>query len=162
MSNPRNNGTVIGRLASDPRHFTNQDGSKKVVFTIMADRNWTNAQNERQADGIPVEAFVRAVTQGLGPYSNIHKGDLVAVNTSLRMDRYTRNGDQVFDLKVIAEDITFLESKAVTQARLADRVVAAEAENKAAALAAVPAAQPAVAAVVTTSAVDEQLPFQAA
>ena len=107
MSNPRNNGTVIGRLASDPRHFTNQDGSKKVVFTIMADRNWTNAQNERQADGIPVEAFVRAATQGLGPYANIHKGDLVAVNTSLRMDRYTRNGEPVFDLKVIAEDITF-------------------------------------------------------
>ena len=160
MSNPRNNGTVIGRLASDPRHFTNQDGSKKVVFTIMADRNWTNAQNERQADGIPVEAFVRAATQGLGPYSNIHKGDLVAVNTSLRMDRYTRNGEPVFDLKVIAEDITFLESKAVTHARLAERVVAAETVNKAAQAAdGTPTVQPAV---VTAGAVDEQLPFQAA
>lgn len=161
MSNPRNNGTVIGRLANDPKVFENKDGSKKVLLTIFADRNYTNAQNERQSDGIPVEAFVRSQTQGLGPYSNIHKGDLVAVGYTLRMDRYSKNGEQVFDLKVTAEDITFLEPRSVTQARLAERVVTAEAENQAIrrepALAAVAATQPAAASAVQ----DEQLPFGA-
>ncbi|PUB32542.1 single-stranded DNA-binding protein [Promicromonospora sp. AC04] len=161
MSNPRNNGTVVGRLANDPKVFENKDGSKKVLFTVFADRNYTNAQNERQSDGIPVEAFVRSQTQGLGPYSNIHKGDLVAVGYTLRMDRYSKNGEQIFDLKVTAEDITFLEPRSVTQARLAERVVTAEAENQAIrrepALAVAPAAQPAAASAVQ----DEQLPFGA-
>ncbi|MFD2794590.1 single-stranded DNA-binding protein [Promicromonospora vindobonensis] len=159
MSNPRNNGTVIGRLANDPKVFENKDGSKKVLLTIFADRNYTNAQNERPSDAIPVEAFVRSQTQGLGPYSNIHKGDQVAIGYTLRMDRYSKNGEQVFDLKVTAEDITFLEPRSVTQARLAERVVNAEAQNQAARQdqvhVAAAAAQPA-----TSSAVqDEQLPF---
>ncbi|WP_093802215.1 single-stranded DNA-binding protein [Streptomyces sp. Wb2n-11] len=158
MSNPRNNGQLIGRLANDPKVFENKDGSKKVLFTVFADRAYTNAQNQRDSDAVPVEAFVRAQTQGLGPYSNIHKGDLVAVGYMLRMDRYSKNGEQVFDLKVISEDITFLESRSVTQARLNERVRAAEAQNQALQTPAAPvvAAAPAVAHV---SAVDEQLPF---
>ena len=141
MSNPRNSGTVVGRLANDPKVFENKDGSKKVLFTVYADRNYTNAQNERGSDGVPVEAFVRAQTQGLGPYANIHKGDLVAVGYALRMDRYVKNGNEVYELKVSAVDITFLEPKSVTQARLAERVAKAEQENTAARAAAPAQAQ---------------------
>ncbi|MEU6261829.1 single-stranded DNA-binding protein [Saccharopolyspora shandongensis] len=159
MSNPRNNGQLIGRLARDPKVFENKDGSKKVLFTIFADRNYTNTKNERPSDGIPVEAFVRAQTQGLGPYSNIHRGDLVAVGYALRMDRYTKNGAEVFELKVISEDITFLEPRLVTQARMNERVQAAEAQNQALqaqASASAPVAQPAAA---MSAVQDEQLPF---
>lgn len=131
MSNPRNIGQLIGRLARDPKVFENQDGSKKVVFTVFADRNYVNGQNERQSDAIPVEAFVRAQAQGLGPYANIHKGDLVAIGYALRMDRYVKSGADVFDLKVIVEEVTFLESRTVTQGRLEERVQAAEAQNQA-------------------------------
>ncbi|MFG3403688.1 single-stranded DNA-binding protein [Streptomyces sp. NPDC048142] len=162
MSNPRNNGQLIGRLANDPKVFENKDGSKKVLFTVFTDRAYTNAQNQRDSDAVPVEAFVRAQTQGLGPYANIHKGDLVAVGYTLRMDRYSRGGEQVFDLKVISEDITFLEPRSVTQARLNERVQNAEARNQdlqAQAPAPVEVAAPAVA---RASAVDEQLPFPTA
>ncbi|MEU7317457.1 single-stranded DNA-binding protein [Streptomyces sp. NPDC007083] len=130
MSNPRNKGQLIGRLANDPKVFKNKDGSSKVLFTVYADRNYTNAQNQRDSDAIPVEAFVRARTQGLGPYANIHKGDLVAMDHTLRMNRYTKNDEEVFDLKVIAESITFLEPRSVTQARVHERVQAAEAQNR--------------------------------
>ncbi|MGW5929334.1 single-stranded DNA-binding protein [Streptomyces anulatus] len=159
MSNPRNNGQLIGRLAHDPKVFENKDGSKKILFTVFTDRAYTNAQSQRDSDAVPVEAFVRAQTQGLGPYSNIHKGDLVAVGFSLRMDRYTKNSEPVFDLKVISEGITFLEPRSVTQARLNERVQSAEAQNLALqgqAPAPVVAAGPAVA---HASTVDEQLPF---
>ncbi|MER6520023.1 single-stranded DNA-binding protein [Streptomyces sp. NPDC001553] len=161
MSNPRNNGQLIGRLANDPKVFDNKDGSKKVLFTVFTDRAYTNAQNQRDSDAVPVEAFVRAQTLGSGPYANIHKGDLVAVAYTLRMDRYSKGGEQVFDLKVISEDITFLEPRSVTQARLNERVQNAEARSMALqAQAPVPvvAAAPAVA---HDRAVDEQLPFQA-
>ncbi|MFD9601998.1 single-stranded DNA-binding protein [Streptomyces sp. NPDC059970] len=160
MSNPRNIGTIVGRLANDPKVFENKDGSKKVLFTIFADRNYANAQNQRDSDAVPVEAFVRAQTQGLGPYSNIHKGDLVAVGYTLRMDRYAKNGEQVFDLKVVSEDITFLEPRSVTQARLNERVQAAEAQNAAVKQAqAVPVAAAAPAVAHASAVRDEQLPF---
>ncbi|MFI8089121.1 single-stranded DNA-binding protein [Streptomyces sp. NPDC086080] len=158
MSNPRNNGQLIGRLANDPKVFENKDGSKKVLFTVFTDRAYTNAQNQRDSDAVPVEAFVRAQTQGLGPYANIHKGDLVAVGFTLRMDRYSKNGEPVFDLKVISEDITFLEPRSVTQARLNERVQNAEAQNQALQAQAAPVAA-AAPAVAHASAVDEQLPF---
>ncbi|MFD7853523.1 single-stranded DNA-binding protein [Streptomyces microflavus] len=160
-SNPRNNGTIVGRLANDPKVFENKDGSKKVLFTLYVDRNFTNAQNQRDSDAVPVEAFVRAQAQGLGPYANIHRGDLVAIGYTLRMDRYSKNGEPVFDLKVISEDISFLEPRSVTQARLHERVQSAEAQNhtlQAQAQGSTPvgAAAPAV---VHASAVREQLPF---
>jgi single-strand DNA-binding protein len=160
MSNPRNHGVIIGRLANDPVVFTNSDDSKNVKFTVFADRNFTNKDGERDADALPVEAFVRSSTNGTGPFANIHKGDLVAVQHTLRMDRYTRKtGEVVYELKAQVEDITFLEPRSVTQARLAERVQSAERANTAA-KAAVPAA---VAAAPMASAVaapsDEQLPF---
>ncbi|MFJ5071708.1 single-stranded DNA-binding protein [Kitasatospora sp. NPDC088556] len=162
MANPRNNGQLIGRLANDPKVFTNKDGSKKVLFTVFTDRAYTNAANQRDSDAVPVEAFVRAQTQGAGPYDNIHKGDLVAVGFTLRMDRYSKGGEQVFDLKVISEDITFLEPRSVTQARLNERVQNAEAQNQAL-QAQAPTPVVAVApAVAYASAVDEQLPFPTA
>ncbi|MGW6605599.1 single-stranded DNA-binding protein [Streptomyces sp. NPDC055036] len=160
MSNLRNNGNIIGRAADDPRIFENRDGSKTVFFTIFAKRDYKNGQNVR-ADPIPFQAFVRAETQGLGPYSNIHKGDQVAVGYTLRMDHYYKNGEEVFDLKVIAESIAFLESRTVTQARLNGRVQAAEAQNQAIQqkqAAPVAAAAPAIAHASAVQ--DEQLPFQ--
>ncbi|MFB7918937.1 single-stranded DNA-binding protein [Streptomyces sp. NPDC056061] len=151
MSNPRNNGNLLGRLANDPKVFKNRDGSKKVMFTVFADRNFTNAAGERQSDAIPVEAFVRATTPGTGPFDNIHKGDLVALSTSLRMDHYTKNGSEVFDVKVVVEGITFVEPRSVTQARLSERVRDAEAQNRA-----LHAQAPAA---VASAVQDEQFPF---
>lgn len=64
MSNPLNHGHITGRLAKDPKVFNNDDGSKKVLFTIMVDRNYKNGAGEREADAVPVEAFVSARIEG--------------------------------------------------------------------------------------------------
>ncbi|MGW2986461.1 single-stranded DNA-binding protein [Streptomyces goshikiensis] len=160
MANPRNNGQLIGRLANDPQCFDNKDGSKKVLFTVFTDRAYTNAQNQRDSDAVPVEAFVRAQTQGAGPYANIHKGDLVAINYTLRMDRYTKGGELVFNLKVVSEEITYLESRSVTQARLNERVKNAEARSQALqAQAPTPVAAVAPAVAYASAVGGEQLPF---
>lgn len=153
MSNPVNHAVVTGRLAADPTVFTNQkDGSKKVLFTVMAKQARPSAQGERNADAVPVEAFVRGDVQGTGPYENIHKGDLVSVDLWLRQDHYVnRKGVEVYELKANVQDITFLESKTVTSKRLQERVQAAESENQAYKQAPVAQAAPAQ---------DEQLPFQ--
>lgn len=161
MSNPRNSGTVIGRLTKDPVVFTNQDGSKKVAFTLMSDHDYTDAQGNRGADAVPVEAFVRATTNGTGPFASIHKGDLVVVAVKLKQDRYQKNGVEVFELKAVVQSITFLEPRSVTQARVSERVAAAEAQNQALQTQVQDPAPAAVAApAVATSAVQsEELPF---
>ena len=142
MTNPANNVGTIGRLASDPKVFENQDGSKKVLFTVYADRNYTDRNGKRGSDALPFEAFVPAKVPGIGPYANVHKGDLVAVSSVLRMDNYTdeATGREVFKLKIISEDIKFLESKVATTQRLSDRLAEAQAQVAAQNQAQVPAA----------------------
>lgn len=122
MANPANNGTVIGRLASDPTIFTNSDGSKSVHLTVFANRTYTD-KNGVDSDAIPMEAFVPADVQGVGAYSHVFAGSLVAVTYALKLDRYMdKSGNEQFKLKVVVDNIRFLESRNTTQERLAQRV----------------------------------------
>lgn len=156
--NPNSTASVIGRLANDPRVFENKDGSKKVMLTAFVDRVYADRQGHRISDALPFEAFVRAETQGTGPFAHVHKGDLVGLSYEPRLNRYTKNGAEVFEVKLEIQNISFLESRATTQARLAERVTKAEAQNlQAQAPALVTAAVPV--AVAHASAVDEQMPF---
>ncbi|MDH2390073.1 single-stranded DNA-binding protein [Streptomyces sp. HNM0663] len=162
MSNPNSTASVIGRLANDPRVFENKDGSKKVMLTVFVDRSYTDAQGNRISDALPFETFVRAQATGIGPFAHVHKGDLVALSYEPRMNRYTKNGVEVFEVKLEIQNISSLESRATTQARLAKRVTKAEAQNQSlqAQIAPVAAAAPAVAHASAVQ--DEQLPFQTA
>lgn len=160
MSNPNSTASAIGRLANDPKVFQNKDGSKKVMLSVFVDRGYTDGQGNRISDALPFEAFVRAKTQGTGPFANVHKGDLVALSYQPRQNRYTKNQEQVFELKLEIQDITFLEPLSTTQARLAGRVTKAEAQNRnLQASAPTPVAAAAPVAVGPGSAVDEQPPF---
>lgn len=124
MTNTNNNSNFTGRLAADPRVFDNKDGSKKVLFTLYADRNRRNAAGDVISDQVSVEALVSAKTDGLGPYGYAHKGDLVAVATHVECVPYVKDGKKVFPpMSLMIDDITFLEPRSVTQARLAKRAV---------------------------------------
>lgn len=156
MSNAANNGTLIGRLAADPKAFENKDGSKKVLVTIYVDRNYKAADGKTISDAISAEAFVNAKTKDLGPFSYVHQGSLVALNTHIEQMPYTAaNGEKVFGkTTVVIDDIQFLESRAVTQGRLAKRAVEGAQAEEAAAEAA-PAAEGA-------NAYENDTPFAAA
>ncbi|WP_026819986.1 single-stranded DNA-binding protein [Arthrobacter castelli] len=135
MSNPANNGNLVGRLARDPKVWENSDGSKKVAFTVFADRNYKN-NGEVLSDAVPVEAFVRKDTDfEATPFASLFQGSRLALSTSLRMDSYTRGDEQVYDLKVVVEAVTFLESKTESQKRLAKRAAEAGQVNQQAAAA---------------------------
>ncbi|MFD7661263.1 single-stranded DNA-binding protein [Streptomyces sp. NPDC059788] len=163
MSNPNSTASVIGRAANDPKVFENKDGSKKVMLTVFVERGYTDSQGNRISDALPFEAFVRAQTTGIGPFAHVHRGDLVALGYEPRMKHYIKKGVAVFETKLEIQNISFLESRATTQARLAERVTKAEAQNQnlqAQAPTPVAAAAPAVAHASAVQ--DEHLPFQAA
>lgn len=163
MSNAANNTNLIGRLAGDPKVFENADGSQKVLYTLYVDRDYTNRAGVRESDALPLEAFVPSNVAGVGPYANIHKGDLVAVSSVLRMDTYDdAAGKTIYKLKIVSEGIRFLESRTVTGQRLATRVQNAQAaatQTPAAAPAQVPAAAPASAQVPAATPASDQAQF---
>ena len=133
MSNAANTGTIIGRLAADTRVFSNADGSKKVLFTLYVDRAYKTRDGKTISDQISVEAFVNNKVDGLGPYTNVHKGDLVALSTHIEQVPYQSNGETVYPApKIVVDNVTYLEGRTTTQARLAKRVVS-EDDNKQAA-----------------------------
>lgn len=130
--NPRNNGNLTGRLADDVRVFTNKDGSRKVVFTLITERDYLDKNGERPIDPIAVEQFIRADAKGLGPFALIHKGDQVQLNTSIRVDRFTnKNGEIEYVQKNEINAIILLDSKKISQERLANRLKTVQAENAA-------------------------------
>lgn len=128
MANANNNGNLIGRLGANPRSFLNKDGSKKVFINIYVDSKRKDAAGKKIEDEIQVEAFVTAQTKELGPFSYMNEGDLVAFNTHIEQKPYfDAEGKKKFPApKVVIDDVTFLESRTTTQARLAKKAVAAD------------------------------------
>lgn len=130
--NTCNDGTAIGRLASDPRLFENKDGSRTVRFTVLVDQDYTNANGERGTDAVPVERFIPS-DRGNGVFDMVHQGDLVQVSYRATTDSYVdRNGERRYVTKLIVADVQLLESRKVTTERLAKRAAAQDAQNRAA------------------------------
>lgn len=129
--NPRNNGTAIGRLASDPRLFENKDGSRTVRLTVLVDQDFTDRNGERGTDAVPVERFI-PTDRGNGVFDMVHQGDLVQVSYRTTVDSYVdRDGERRYVTKLIVADVQMLESRKVTTARLAKRAAEQDAQNRA-------------------------------
>lgn len=164
--NTRNNGTAIGRLASDPRFFDNKDGSRTVRFTVLVDQDFVSANGERGVDAVPVERFIPA-DRGNGVFDMAHQGDLVQVSYRATTDSYVdRNGERRYVTKLIVADVQLLESRKVTTERLAKRAAAQDAQNRAAQAAqsvaapvAAPVSQAPQAPVFADDALDASDPF---
>lgn len=131
--NPKNFAVIKGRLASDPRFFTNKDGSRTVRFTVLADQNFTKRNGERGTDAVSVERFIPN-DRGNGVFDMIHQGDLVTVMHHPTTDVYTDpdTGETHYIPKNIVDDVQMDEKREVTTARLARRAAEQDAKNRAA------------------------------
>lgn len=130
MSNPRNNGNLIGRVSQEPKVFPNADGSKVLLLTVAADDNFASgADRKAKTQFVPVRVFINKNTDGLGAWDNVHKGDLIAIQTRISCEPYEKNGETVYPAPTIEVEgfPQFLESKSVVDARLARNAVAAPA-----------------------------------
>lgn len=126
MANPNNNNTAIGRVAGDPVRFVNSDGSSRVKFSVYSDRNFTNRNGEIVSDIIPLDSGYLGPDQ-VGPFGRIHKGDQVAVTHEVRSRPYEKDGETVYPAPTLeVQNVQFLEKKAVTETRLAERVTKGE------------------------------------
>lgn len=124
MTNANNFGTLHGRLARDFKEFKNADGSSTLLGSIAVDRDYTNAKGEVVTDYPNISVYVPASVQGLGPWGNVHEGDLIGVLYTLQRAKYTNAQGQVVypDNTVAVEGFPrYHEPKAVTEKRKADK-----------------------------------------
>lgn len=122
MSNPANNGLLIGRLAQDIKEFQNSDGSRKQLITLAVEDNFKSGPSkEVQTNFIQLENFV-AAGRTAGGWDRVHKGDLIAVNFRVDAKPYEKDGQTHYPMKLVVEGFpTFLEPKSVTDKRAAER-----------------------------------------
>lgn len=89
MMNIRNFGIATGRLGRDPKVFTNQDGSKKVLLSLAVRQNYKGEDGKRGVDWVDLEAFVPAtVDYDKSVYGYLRKGLQVTAQYSVVTNAY--------------------------------------------------------------------------
>ncbi len=111
---------LMGRLTRDPevRYTQSRNGDQLAVarFSLAVDRRFArNSQDnsDTSADFFNCTAFGR---QGEFVEKYLKQGTKVVVCGRIENDNYTnKNGEKVYSVRVIAEEIEFAESKAASQ-----------------------------------------------
>ncbi|PYI52399.1 single-stranded DNA-binding protein [Paenibacillus flagellatus] len=99
---------LIGRLTRDPELRYTPSGVAVTQFTIAVDRPFSNQQNQREADFIPVVTW-RQLAETCANY--LRKGRLTAVEGRIQVRNYDNNeGKRVYVTEVVADNVRFLES----------------------------------------------------
>ena len=109
-----NNVVLVGRLTKDPElRYIPGSGTPVATFTLAIDRDYKNKDGSTPVDFIPVEIMGKPA-EFVANY--ITKGRLVAIQGSIRVDRYdTPNGEKKRTFtKVAGRNIQALESKSKT------------------------------------------------
>lgn len=100
---------LIGRLTRDPEMRTTTSGTATTSFTIAVNRNFTNANGEREADFINCVAW-RKQAENVAKYCA--KGIQVAVEGRIQTRTYdAQDGTKRYVTEVIADNVTFLSPK---------------------------------------------------
>lgn len=104
-----NNVSLTGRLTKDlEKHQTNK-GTSVVNFSLAVDRRRKNANGDREADFISIQAW-GLTADLLSKYCG--KGSLIGIEGRIQTRNYENNqGQRVYVTEVVAENVTFLDSK---------------------------------------------------
>ena len=103
---------LIGRLARDPEMRTTPSGVATTSFTIAVQRNYPNAQGDREADFISCVAW-RKQAENIAKYCS--KGSQVAVEGRIQTRNYdAQDGTKRYVTEVIADNVTFLGGRSTS------------------------------------------------
>ena len=104
-----NNVVLVGRLTRDPELKYTASGNATATFSLAVNRNFTNAEGEREADFINCVIW-RKPAETLANYA--HKGTLLGVTGRIQTRNYeNQQGQRVYVTEVVAENFQLLESK---------------------------------------------------
>ena len=99
---------LIGNLVRDPELTQTPSGISVCKFTLAVNRNFTNANGERDTDFINIVTW-RGLAESCGKY--LVKGKKAAVSGSLQTSSYEdRDGNKRYRTDVVADEVEFLPS----------------------------------------------------
>ena len=100
---------LTGRLTRDAELRYTQGGTSVASFTLAVDRQFRNAQGERDADFINCVIW-RKPAENFANFT--HKGALVGIDGSLRTRSYENNqGQRVYVTEVQVDNFALLEPR---------------------------------------------------
>lgn len=112
---------LIGNLSKDPEVTTTGSGVSLCKFSIAVNRQFQNANGEREVDFFNIIAW-RGLAENCGKY--LSKGNKVAICGSIQNRSYEdKDGNKRYVTDIIAEDVEFLTPKtdsAATQPKTKD------------------------------------------
>ncbi len=104
---------LVGRLTKPPELRYSQQGVGVTNFTLAVDRNFKNAQGEKETDFINCVAFDRGnykLAEYLG--NDLQKGQQVTVKGSIRVRSYDgQDGQKRWVTEVIADEARYAKAK---------------------------------------------------
>ena len=109
-----NKAILIGRLTKDPELRTTPTGRNVCQFSIAINRTYTTASGERETDFINCVVWDKQA-ENLSKYQK--KGNQIAVEGRIQTRNYDdKDGKKVYVTEVLANSITFLDSKGSSSA----------------------------------------------
>ena len=100
---------LIGNLTRDPELSQTQSGISMCRFSIAVNRNFTNANGERETDFFNITVW-RGLAENCAKY--LAKGRKVCVVGSLQNRSYEdKDGNRRTVTDVVAEDVEFLSAR---------------------------------------------------
>ena len=110
-----NNTTLVGRLTKNPELRYTGSGTAVANFTLAVERNFKNAQGERESDFIECVAW-RGTAETLANFAV--KGSLIGITGNIQTRNYQNNeGRTIYVTEVVTDDFQMLEPKSVTDQR---------------------------------------------
>lgn len=105
--------TITGRMTADPELRKTANDISVTGFSIANQRNYKNADGERETDFFDVTAW-RATAEFVTRYFS--KGSLITVDGRLETRKYTdKNGNNRVALEIKADNVYFGDSKNESQ-----------------------------------------------
>lgn len=104
---------LIGRLTKDIDLRYTQSGTAVGSFNLAVERNFKNADGERETDFIRCQIW-RKAAENLEKFTS--KGSLIGIEGSVQTRNYENNqGQRVYVTEINVENFTLLESKKDSQ-----------------------------------------------
>ena len=97
---------LVGNLVRDPELTQTPSGISVCKFTLAVNRNYTNANGEREADFLNIVTW-RGLAENCGKY--LVKGKKVALSGQIQTRSYDdKDGNKRYATEVIADDVEFI------------------------------------------------------
>ena len=104
-----NNVTIIGRTTKDIELRATSSGTNNASFTLAVERNFKNANGEKETDFINCVAW-RKTAEILAQYAP--KGSLIGVHGRIQTRNYENNqGVRVYVTEVVADEVQLIDTR---------------------------------------------------